>query len=266
MIALLVLDRTTLTREALADRLRQKSWVGVVRAAGDPRAAVVLAAAAPPDVFLVNADSANPADLGALRLALPEARLVAFAVDEDDDAALACVRAGVLGIVTRSGTMRDLCATVTGAARGEAVCPPTVAGALMRHVAAADDARRPAPDETHLTSREREVLVLIEQGLTNKEIGVRLGIELRTVKNHVHHLLEKLKVRHRAEAAARLRATRVPGLDVLRGAAQGPVPRPRPGGPGVVGPEGPGPLPSQVHAQDWTDHRDRNQDWSVPVP
>jgi DNA-binding NarL/FixJ family response regulator len=63
-----------------------------------------------------------------------------------------------------------------------------------------------------LTSREREIAVLIEEGLSNKEIARRLCIELATVKNHVHHILEKMQVRRRAQAAAAVRRARYPGV------------------------------------------------------
>ena len=74
----------------------------------------------------------------------------------------------------------------------------------------------PGQPEPYLTPRERDVLLLIEAGLTNKEIARHLDIELSTVKNHVHNVLEKLRVRHRGEAAARLRGARVPSLAELR--------------------------------------------------
>ena len=118
---------------------------------------------------------------------------------------LACARSGVAGIVLRNGTLPDLRATVAGVMRGETRWPSSVVGALVRHICDRADDGRDSVEDGHLTSREREVLVLIEQGLTNKEIARRLGIEERTVKNHVHRVLEKLRVRHRGEAAARLR-------------------------------------------------------------
>jgi DNA-binding NarL/FixJ family response regulator len=111
--------------------------------------------------------------------------------------------------------MADLRATLAGVMRGETICPPSVVAALVRHIADRAGEGRDPVEDGHLTSREREVLVLIEQGLTNKEIARRLGIEERTVKNHVHHVLDKLRVRHRGEAAARLRAARVPEFAAL---------------------------------------------------
>lgn len=121
---------------------------------------------------------------------------------------------GVAGFLPRDATLDDLAHTLTKVARGEAVCSSSVAGALLRRISTEAHQRTVTAD--HLTPREREVLVLIEQGLSNKQIAQRLGIEVRTVKNHVHNLLEKLRVQRRGEAAARLRSARVPALEVLR--------------------------------------------------
>jgi two-component system nitrate/nitrite response regulator NarL len=89
------------------------------------------------------------------------------------------------------------------------VCPPWVATVLVRRVQALA-ADRPQP--THrLTPREEEILDLVGQGLSNKEIAARLYIEVTTVKNHVHNILEKLGVSRREEAVARMRANLLSG-------------------------------------------------------
>lgn len=215
MVSILLVDDTALSREALADQLRRADWAGAVRTATD--LAGVMPAPAPAGVVvLVSLASTDGVQLlRAVRAALPDAKIIAIAVSDDADEELACARSGVAGIMLRSGTLRDLEATVAGVVRGETVCPPSVVRELVRHISAEAAGVRHAVSGEHLTPREREVLALIEEGLTNKEISHRLGIEVRTVKNHVHNVLEKLRVRHRGEAAARLRATRVPELAAL---------------------------------------------------
>jgi len=86
------------------------------------------------------------------------------------------------------------------------VCSPRVAGALLRRIAALATDGRSDRVPAHLTNREREIMGLIDEGLSNKEIAKRLRIEVATVKNHVHNILEKLQVHRRGEAAARVRA------------------------------------------------------------
>jgi DNA-binding NarL/FixJ family response regulator len=90
--------------------------------------------------------------------------------------------------------------------RGEFLCSPGTAATLLRRVAALAAERHTADNGARLTPREQQVVRLIDEGLSNKEIARRLSIEVRTVKNHVHSILEKLQVRRRGEAAARMRA------------------------------------------------------------
>ena len=116
--------------------------------------------------------------------------------------------AGAAGYLLRSDPLVELVAVIGSVARGETRCSPRVAAALLRRVATLSHERRHQAEPTRLTAREREVLQLVDDGLSNKQIARRLSIELRTVKNHVHHILEKFQVHRRAEAAARFRMAR----------------------------------------------------------
>jgi DNA-binding NarL/FixJ family response regulator len=108
---------------------------------------------------------------------------------------------GVAGYVTRGASMDDVLEAIQAAARGEVRCSPRVAGFLFRHIASLAKEQSPSPVQTSaLTARESQILELLRQGMTNKMISRRLGIELPTVKNHVHSVLAKLGVHRRAEA------------------------------------------------------------------
>ena len=163
-----------------------------------------------------------------IRQATAGAGLVALAAPEDDGSVIACAEAGVAAFVARDATLDELVAATRAVARGELPAhSPRIAAALLRRVA--DGARPPehavlAP----LTSRERQIVALIDEGLSNKEIAARLCIELSTVKNHVHNLLEKLGARGRAEAArACVRRGRAERRCDSRGARERrPMPRP----------------------------------------
>jgi DNA-binding NarL/FixJ family response regulator len=138
----------------------------------------------------------------ALRAAHPAAPIVALGVDECEPSIVACAEAGVAGYVTREASIRDLLSTIHSAARGELRCSPQIAAALSRRVAALAAERTAGRPYGGLSQRELDVADLLALGLSNREITARLSIELSTVKNHVHNILEKLGVRGRADVAA----------------------------------------------------------------
>jgi two-component system, NarL family, nitrate/nitrite response regulator NarL len=141
--------------------------------------------------------------------ASPGSRVIALGMGESESEIIALAEAGVAGYVAREGSVSDLVATIESIGRGELLCPPWVAGTLLRRVATLAADRRPQSPHARLSRRELEVVELIDEGLTNKDIANRLCIELATVKNHVHNILEKLHVRRRFEAAAWLRRHRL---------------------------------------------------------
>jgi DNA-binding NarL/FixJ family response regulator len=152
----------------------------------------------------------GPALARALRSVAPDTKVVALGVSEVDEEVMPLVEAGVAGYVTRDSSLDQLATSVLGVADGGPLCSPRMVGAFLRRIAALSaEAQRPdtAPG-AHLTAREFEIVGLIDRGLSNKQIAHELCIELPTVKNHVHNILEKLRVTRRGEAAARLRTGR----------------------------------------------------------
>jgi two-component system, NarL family, nitrate/nitrite response regulator NarL len=163
----------------------------------------------PPDAVLVDMTPSAGFDcVQTLAAALPRTPALAL-VGSDDEAAIArWARAGVSGLVSRRATLDEFVRTIEGVADGQASCSSEVTAALLRRVAShGEDPASPAGDPA-LTSREREVVQLLEHGLSNKQIANRLEIELATVKNHVHHILGKLNAHRRGEAVAKVREER----------------------------------------------------------
>jgi DNA-binding NarL/FixJ family response regulator len=196
-----------LYREGLALALGGRGGFAVAGFASRAADAVAAVRDLRPDVALI--DLAMPESLGVIRAlaeAAPGVKVVALAVPEVDLSVLACAEAGVAGYVPRDGSLEDLVQAIESAARDELHCSPRIAASLFRHVAALSaDRARAADERAPLTTREVEIVRLIDRGLANKEIARTLCIEVATVKNHVHNILEKLQVSRRGEAAARVR-------------------------------------------------------------
>jgi two-component system nitrate/nitrite response regulator NarL len=131
-------------------------------------------------------------------------KIVALGMPEDETQVLSCAEIGISGYVTRDGSVEDVVAAIRAAARGEVHCSPKIAGSLFRHIAALSTERPGRPSTGALTAREAQILKLVQEGMSNKMISRTLGIELPTVKNHVHSILAKLGVHRRAEAISLL--------------------------------------------------------------
>jgi DNA-binding NarL/FixJ family response regulator len=161
-----------------------------------------------PDVVLLDTAGDREAALArlwSLREQWPEAKVVVLAVEREDDAVVDFVEAGACAYALRGTSLDGLVEIVEGACDGRSLCSPRVATSVLRRIA--ELARKvpaaPARLGEPLTERELEVLRLLAAGLRNKEIAHSLGITVQTVKNHVHNILEKLRV-HRRRHAVRL--------------------------------------------------------------
>ena len=193
-------------RECLADE-RTAAVLGIARTDAEVRS---LLASVHPSVLLLDQAMAGSLELvqelqRCRERCRERCRVVALGMPDQEDTMLEWAEAGVAGFVPREASVEDLLGILACAVRGEFRCSPRFAGQLLSRLAQP----RPLPpggrQPSALTAREMEILRLIDRGLPNKAIAAELGIELATVKNHVHNLLEKLQVHRRGEAAARVR-------------------------------------------------------------
>jgi two-component system nitrate/nitrite response regulator NarL len=201
MIRVLVVTHVRLYRDGLVQAIGEDARFVVAGTAGTLFDAVESVQRSRADIALIDAmtvdlDGAVPA----LRAVAPELRVLALAVPENEGDVVACAEAGASAIVTSDTPLPALLQTMESVDRGELLCTPRVAASLLHRVQSLSRYGEAAPAQ-HLTYREREVLQLIDQGFSNKEIAGALFIELGTVKNHVHNILNKLKVARRSEAA-----------------------------------------------------------------
>jgi two-component system nitrate/nitrite response regulator NarL len=199
MTQVLVLGAVRVHREGLAALLEAESGADIVTAPSDD-----LALAGDPDVVIVDGGAPDALDLVRRVCALlPRASVLVTAAPGDEREIVAHAEAGAAGFVEAEASAGEVAATVDSLCTGDALCSPRIAGILLRRVGRARATRR-LPALPELTAREREIVGLIAEGLSNKEIAQRLVIEVATVKNHVHNILEKLQVSRRTEAAARV--------------------------------------------------------------
>jgi two-component system nitrate/nitrite response regulator NarL len=202
---LFVLSDIRLLREGLVLALSQQPSVLVI-GSSDLSVSPTEIAELRPDVILLDAAKLGNLELSPpLQQVLPSAKIVAFAVADVDDDIIACAEVGISGYVSRAGSIEEVVAAVHGAVCGELHCPPRTSALLFSRMALPSAKRGFVSNNEALTQREREIVELLEQGLSNKEIARSLRIGYATVKNHVHSILSKLQVGRRGEAAARIR-------------------------------------------------------------
>lgn len=199
MIHILVADDHPIVREGLVAILSTQSDFQVVGEAATGGEVVHQVEALQPDVVLLDLempDMDGVEALGHIRLSHPETQAIVFTAFDTDERILAAVRAGAKGYLLKGAPREEIFKAVRVASQGGSLIQPVVASKLLQHVANNSDVL-PA-----LTPREREVLDLLSQGKSNKEIAVALSITQRTAKFHVSAILRKLGAGNRTEALA----------------------------------------------------------------
>ncbi|MGC9358378.1 MAG: LuxR C-terminal-related transcriptional regulator [Anaerolineae bacterium] len=207
MIRVLIVNEIRLMCNVIASVLEEEDDIDVIGSATTLDEA--LERAAESDVILI---STHLPDQGALRLTRSTiqdglaTKVLVLGLAESEGEIMQYVEAGAAGYVLQDDSVDELLRNVRAAANDEAVVSPEIAGALIARVtelAQIFGETEPTPHAvTELTDRERQILALIREDLTNREIAERLVIEVGTVKNHVHNILNKLNVTSRHEAAA----------------------------------------------------------------
>jgi two-component system, NarL family, nitrate/nitrite response regulator NarL len=198
-VRVLIASEVRLYRIGLERLLREIPDITIVGTASSAEEASELAGALVHEVMLL--DMAMPDAYGIARRVgrlSPVSKVVALGTPENEAEVLACAEAGIAGYVTGDGSVEDVVAAIRTIARGEVYCSAKVASSLVRRVAERASSMPAASGS--LTAREAQILKLLQQGLSNKMISRTLGIELPTVKNHVHNILTKLGIHRRAEA------------------------------------------------------------------
>lgn len=220
-IRVLLVDDHVLVRKGIAALLATQDDIQVVGEAGDGYEGLSKAEELMPDVILMDismprCDGLTAVDL--IKKEMPYVKIVMLTYSDDDENLFEAIKRGASGYLLKDLQPEVLISSIRGAARGEAPISGVMAAKLLRELSPAEARteeagrqRREAAEapehgsdrrEDILTRREREVLQLVAEGLSNREIAERLYIAENTVKNHLRNILEKLHMQNRAQAVA----------------------------------------------------------------
>jgi len=205
-VRLLIADDHTLFREGLVALLDSVPEIEVLATVEDGQQAIHAAAKLQPDVILMDLQMPQVNGIEATRQIIqtsPHIGVIVVTMFEDNDSVFAAMRAGARGYILKGADQNDMIRAIQAVARGEALFGPSIATRLMNFFT--PTAQTPLPAFPELTEREREILDLIAQGMNNTEIANKLSISLKTVRNHVSNIFNKLQVTDRVQAALQAR-------------------------------------------------------------
>lgn len=199
----LVISSLRMLREHLVTRLAEAGLDAAEWTAGE---ATLPLDGQRPSIAIVDArDASAPAVVQRLTAPSLRTRVVLLGTPDGDESIIACIEAGASGYVDADCSVGDLLRAIERVQLDDVVCSPVLAATLFRRIASHRTGTTVDAAMHTLTMRERQVLALLERGLSNKEIGASLNIAVATVKHHVHRVLEKLRVPRRSAAAAQAR-------------------------------------------------------------
>lgn len=212
-IALVLIDDNRLLREGLAAMIQTQPGFKVLAASADVPEAVQQLREARPDVVLLDFGLEDHDSLrltATVRSEVPTAKVIVMGLLPTQEDVAEFVQAGAAGFIMKTASFEEFFSTIRAVARGVQVLPQELTNSLfsqlVRHAVTSNHSR--TLESVRLTNREHQVIDLLAEGLSNKEIATRLHIAIHTVKSHVHNVLEKLALRSRLEVAAFTHAAR----------------------------------------------------------
>ena len=206
-ISLVLIDDNRLLREGITALIHTQPGFKVLAAFADVEEALKKVREAKPDIVLLDFgledhDSVNLT--ATVHQEVPAARVIVMGLLPIQEDVADFVRAGASGFIMKDASFDDFFATIRAVAGGGEVLPPALTNSLFAQIARnlPVESRDRTLDAVRLTNRERQVIDLLSEGLSNKELATRLHIAVHTVKSHVHNVLEKLALRSRLEVVA----------------------------------------------------------------
>jgi DNA-binding NarL/FixJ family response regulator len=205
-IRIVLIEDNRILREGITAILNEQAAMKVVAAFGGADNALLQARNLRPQVVLIDVGLRNQYGLrvvASLTKEFPKVKVIGMGLVPSQLDIIEFVEAGASGFILKDATIEDFLRTIRSVANGTKVLPPPLTGSLFSHVIdhALKKGKGKLTDAVRMTKREREITVLIGEGLSNKEIAQRLSIAIYTVKSHVHNILEKLALHSRLQIA-----------------------------------------------------------------
>jgi len=208
-ISLILIEDNRLLREGIAAMIHSQPGFRVLAASADAEEALQKVREAKPDVVLLDFGLENHDSLSLTATVhgeVPAARVIVMGLLPIQEDVANFVRAGASGFIMKDASFEEFFATIRAVASGAEVLPRALTSSLFtqiaKNIAGGETGKAVAMEGVRLTTRESQVIALLGEGLSNKEIAIRLHIAVHTVKSHVHNILEKLALHTRLEVAA----------------------------------------------------------------
>lgn len=203
---ILIIEDNRLLREGLKAMINAQRGMKVSATIGSGNNIVETVRVRKPNVILFDMSLKNLDDLSVVEVLtkdFPNSRVIGMGLIPTQSDIVEFVSAGASGFILKDATVREFIKTVKDVSQGSKVLPPQFTGSLFAHVIEQAVKRRKGrlASAVTMTKREREILVFIAEGMSNKEIAARLNVAVYTVKSHIHNIMEKLALHSRLQIA-----------------------------------------------------------------
>ena len=203
---ILLVEDNRLIRDGIRAIINKQADLATVGSSEGNRDTVLQARKLKPHIVLIDLGLRNESGLrivAGLTAETPLTKVIGMGLIPSQQDIIEFVKAGAMGFVLKDAPVDDLLNTIRAVAGGTRILPPTLTGSLFSHVVnlAIQRGKGKIPDAVRMTKREREIVVLIAEGLSNKDIAQRLNLSTYTIKSHVHNILEKMALHSRLEIA-----------------------------------------------------------------
>lgn len=205
-IRLLLIEDNRLLRDGILTILKPHKDIVIIAASGEGRNTLLRIKQLKPNVVLLDLGLRSQNSLHVVEIVkkeFPQAKIIVMDLAPVQSDILQYVKAGANGFILKDASLNDLLITIRTVAEGSTVLPPLLVDSLFSQIVeyAVRDGKSKLKDAVRMTKREKEVIVLLSEGMSNKEIGQKIHISTYTVKSHIHNIMEKLALHTRLEIA-----------------------------------------------------------------